>query len=221
MNAVKLFNDMNADELIFLDIDATKENRSIDFNLIKKISNEAFMPFSVGGGISTVEHTQKCFENGADKVIVNTSALDNPYILSEISNIFGKQSLVVSVDVKKGFFGGYKVMKHSGNVQSNVNLVDWIKKVCKIGVGEIMLTSISNEGTMKGYDYDLIKLVSDISTVPIIASGGAGNLVHLQRAVKNGAHAVSAGSLFVYHGPRNAVLINYPQINEINQIFIK
>jgi len=219
INAVKIFNDLKADELVFLDIMASSEKRDISIDLVKQISEEAFMPFSVGGGIKEAKQAEKIIENGAEKVILNSHALSNPNLISEISKQYGTQSVAVSIDVKKNLIGSYSIYSLSGTVKNKVKLIDWIKKVSDLGAGEIIINSINNDGLMNGYDLNLIKSVSESVQIPVVACGGAGSLADIKDAISNGAHAAAAGSLFVFHGPRKAVLINYPSLDELKGIY--
>ncbi|MFL2939909.1 MAG: AglZ/HisF2 family acetamidino modification protein [Candidatus Poseidoniales archaeon] len=219
INSVKILNDLKADELIFLDINASKKKQCMDIDFIKNIGDEAFMPFSVGGGFSRIEQMKAAFRNGAEKVVINTEAINNPNLIFEASNYFGSQSIVVSIDVRKTFFRGYKIYKNSGKVKTNLNLFNWCREVEELGAGEILLNSIDRDGMMDGYDLDLIKKISSNLSIPLVAAGGAGMLSHFKEAIEAGAHAVSAGSFFVYHGPRNAVLVNYPNLEELQEVF--
>jgi len=220
INAVKIFNDLKADELILLDIMASKENRCIDFNLVKDIGDEAFMPFGVGGGISNLEQIEQLLKFGAEKVIINTNAILNPDLIKNASNHFGSQSIVVCLDVKKSLFGKYELFIKGGSVNTHLNLLDTAKKMEDLGAGELIINSIDNDGTLKGYDIQAIRLLSENLAIPIVCLGGAWTLEHLRQAYFEGkAHALAAGSFFVYHGPRRAVLINYPTKVEIKNIF--
>jgi cyclase len=219
INAVKIFNDFRADELIFVDISATKNNKTISLEFVKQVSEEAFMPFAVGGGIKTVKQACDFIKNGAEKIILDSNALLNPQLIEDCANEIGQQAVVVSIDVKKNFFGNHKVYGRNGNTNSNYSPIFWSKKVEEMGAGEILLTDISKDGMMQGYNLDLVRLISDKIKIPITCCGGAGNFLHFKDAINAGAHAVAAGSIFVYHGSRNAVLINYPSKEEINKIF--
>jgi cyclase len=222
INAVKIFNDLKVDELIFLDIDATKEGRTINVDLIKNIGDEAFMPFGVGGGIKNVSQIEQLFKAGAEKIIINTQAILSPMLIEESAKIFGSQSIVVSIDVKKSLMGNYLVWIKDGSEKTNLNPVDAAIKAKDLGAGEIIINSIDLDGTMKGYDLKLIKSIADNVSIPVVACGGAGNLEHLREGYFDGnAHALAAGSLFIYHGPRKAVLINYPTKSEIKKLFNK
>lgn len=221
INAVKIFNDLKADELVFLDISATAEDHAIPLGLISQISEEAFMPFSVGGGIKNIDDINKIIEQGAEKVVLNTHALSNPNIIKESSEYFGSQSITISIDVKKNMFGEYAVFTHNGKVKADLDIIDWVKQVSDLGAGEIIINSIDNDGIMNGYDLKLIEIVSSAVSIPVVSCGGAGSFKDFNLAINHGAHAVAAGSFFVYHGPRNAVLINYPNNEELLNIFYK
>lgn len=219
MNAVKIFNDKEVDELLFLDITATMEKRGIDLELVQKIADECYMPFSVGGGIRTIEEMRDILSAGAEKISINTSAVNEPSLISKAADVFGSQSVILSVDFKKTWLGKYKVFTHSGTVKTSLDPLEWAKKAASLGSGEIYLNSIDRDGTMEGYDLDFIKAVSRAVKIPVIAAGGAGNLEDFSKAIHQaGAAAVSAGSLFVFHGKRRAVLISYPGKKEIEKV---
>jgi cyclase len=219
INAVKLFNDKEVDELVFLDIDASKHQRKPDFEYIKSIASECFMPLGYGGGITSMDDINKLFSLGVEKVIINTNALLNLDLIKESSSIYGNQSIVVSVDVQKNLFGKYQLFSHSKIKHKQVDLFQYVKDAQQAGAGEIMVNSVDKDGMMTGYDLKLIQRLSSILTVPLVITGGAGNLPHLREAVDAGASAVAAGSLFIYHGPHKAVLINYPTSQELKNLF--
>lgn len=220
INAVRLFNDYRADELVFLDINASIEGRSISIELIKTIGDEAYMPFSVGGGISSVEQIGEILSIGAEKVVLNSSISTNLGLIVQASNAFGSQSIIASVDVRRRLFGNYEVMTKSGSVILHRSLEDYIKDIESAGAGEILINSIDRDGTMSGYDIGLIKEISCSVRIPVIACGGAGSLSDMRHAYfEGGASACAAGSMFVFHGPRKAVLINYPEKAEIINAF--
>ena len=222
INAVKIFNDLEADELVFLDIRASNEKRTIDFGLVKKIGDEAFMPFAVGGGISNISSIDNIINSGAEKVIINSAIYNNLKLIREASDKFGSQSIIASIDVKINLFGKNQLFSHSGGKKQNIDIEDHLQNIQKYGAGEIMINVINNDGLMKGYNTPLIKYVSNLVDIPVIACGGAGSLTDFSDAHFNGeASAVAAGSFFVYHGPRNAVLINYPNRSELRNIFNK
>ena len=218
INTLRIFNDKEVDEIALLDIAATKNNKGPDFELIADIVSESFMPLAYGGGVSTAEQAMKLFSLGVEKVILNTHAIDNPTLITEISNAAGAQAVVVAIDAKKPLLGGWQVYAEGGTRKTGMRPEEWAAKAVAHGAGEIMITSINNEGTMDGYDADLIKSVANAVDVPVIAHGGAGSNAHLTAGLKAGASAVAAGSLFVYQGPHRAVLISYPTQGELAQL---
>jgi cyclase len=210
INAVKIFNDKEVDELMFLDIEASLKERKPNVEFIRKLADECYMPFGVGGGIRDVEQIRDILEAGAEKVSINTGAVKNPELIKEASSIFGSQSIVVSIDVRKNWLGQYIVCIKSGSEQTGLDPVDWSRKAQDLGAGEILLTRIENDGTMNGYDLVLIRKVAEVLGIPLIASGGAGRMEDFSSAIKEGASAVAAGAKFVLHGKHRAVLITYP-----------
>lgn len=221
INAVKIFNDLKADELVFLDITANKENRKVSLDFVKNVGAEANMPFSVGGGIKTIADIKEIINAGAEKVVLNTFAYNNPELIKEAVNEFGSSTIVVSIDVKKRLFKGQQVYIYSGTKSTGTDPITYAKKIEDLGAGEIILNSIDNDGLMTGYDIELIEKVSKQLSIPVVAMGGAGGLSDLALAIKVGyASAAAAGSMFVYHGPRKAVLINYPTKEELKNLVI-
>jgi cyclase len=220
MNAVKLFNDKEVDELIFLDITATKEKNCPNYEAISEVASECFMPFSYGGGIDSMEQIATLFSIGVEKVVLNTILHSNVSLVKESADRYGSQSIVASIDVKKSLFGKYEVYTHSGTINTKKDPVQFAIEMQNAGVGEIMINSIDRDGVMKGYDIELIKNITSKVDVPLIACGGAGTIDDLTKAVKDGhASAVAAGSMFVYHGKHNAVLINYPSQQDLRKIY--
>ena len=219
MNAVKIFNEKEVDELCFLDISATSAKEEINYKIISEIASECFMPLSYGGGINNMDQIKKLFSIGVEKVIINSAAHTSPDLIQQASTYFGSQSIVGCIDVRKNFLGKYEVYIESGEKNTGKNPVDFAKQLQEMGAGEILVNSIDRDGTMKGYDIELIKKISTSLTVPVIACGGAGSIDDLSFAVKGGsANAVAAGSMFVYHGRHKAVLISYPSQEEIKGI---
>ena len=217
INAVKVFNDLKADELVFLDIEATKEKRTISTELVSQVGEEANMPFAVGGGIKNLEEIQNIIAKGAEKVIINTCAVENPKFIREASDNFGSSTIVVCIDVKKKFFSGEVVWRNSGSKSSKYSPKDFAKIIEENGAGEIIIQSIDKDGTMSGYDLDLVKEISTAVAIPVVALGGAGNLEHMIEAYKKGfASALAAGSLFVFQGPNKGVLINYIEKSDLS-----
>ena len=221
INAVKIFNDMKADELVFLDINASRENRCISLDFVHKVGDEANMPFAVGGGIRTLEDIGNILNNGAEKVVLNTVAIKNDDFVKEASEKFGSSTIVICVDVKKKMFGKDVVTYLGGSKLTKETPDKYAKKMENYGAGELIIQSIDKDGTYDGYDLDLIRKVSEAVTIPVVALGGAGKYRHFKEAVEIGkASAVAAGSFFVFHGPRRAVLISFPDRNEIAEIFM-
>ena len=213
MNAVKIFNDLRADELVFLDIDASINNTTISFDLVKNIAYEAYMPFAVGGGIKNIKQVETLLKLGAERVIINTNAIMKKNFIRELVDEFGSSSVIVSIDVKRNLFGTYKVHYNCGTKRSDLNIVDYLKYVENQGAGELFFQSISNDGTYKGYDLDLVNFISDNTTIPIVPCGGCSSFDDFKDLVSiDGISGYAAGSVFVFFGPRKAVLINYPEI---------
>ncbi|MCL5432585.1 MAG: AglZ/HisF2 family acetamidino modification protein, partial [Patescibacteria group bacterium] len=219
INAVSIFNTMEVDELLFLDIDATRQNRIPPLPLIQKIADQCLMPFGIGGGIKTISDIKTLLNIGAEKVCLNTYALENPDIIKKASSIFGNQSIVVSVDYKTMADGKLGIYSRCGTKMISRDFISIVKLIEAMGAGEIILNSIDRDGTMKGFDIKSIKEVASVVKIPVIALGGAGSVKDLKDGIdKAGASAVSAGSMFVFHGRRKAVLINYPSIKELKYI---
>ena len=219
INAVKIFNDKEVDELIFLDISATVENRKPPFKMLTQIASECFMPFGYGGGIKTLEDIKKILHLGVEKVAVNSYAVENPAFIKSASEHFGSQSIVVSIDVKKTYPGKYEMYTNGGRIATKIDPVIFARQMEKMGAGELFLNSIDRDGTMKGYDLELIKKVSESVSIPVIACGGAGKIEDFGDAVKKGkASAVAAGSLFVFIGAYRAVLISFPAPEELQNV---
>lgn len=218
INIVRIFNDKEVDELIFLDILATVENRRPNFDLLGKITSECFMPLGYGGGIRDMDDVKKLLAIGVEKFVLNTSAVENPALIRAAAEHAGSQAVVISMDVRKTLFGKYEVFTRAGKKGTGLDPVKFATDMEQQGAGEIFLNSIDRDGTMQGYDLDLIRRVSEAVRVPVVACGGAGNVVHLAEAVKAGASAAAAGSLFVFQGPLRGVLISYPAQDELKQV---
>jgi imidazole glycerol-phosphate synthase subunit HisF len=216
INAVKIFNEKEVDELFFLDITATAENRKPPFKLISQIASECFMPFGYGGGIRDLDAIKDLFSLGVEKVAINSYAVEKSSFIRDAADLFGSQSIVVSIDVKKNLFGKYRVYTHGGRRSTSFDPVNFAMQMEQVGAGEIFLNSIDRDGTMQGYDLDLIRRVAEAVTIPVVACGGAGKVDDLRDAIKKaGASAVSAGSMFVFKGKHRAVLINFPTAEEL------
>jgi len=219
-NAVKIFNEKEVDELIILDITATLESRGPKFDIIHEIVSEAFVPVAYGGGIRNINDARSILYQGVEKIVINTYAVENPSFIQEASNILGSQSVVVCMDVKKGFLGKYETYISGGQKRTKVDPVRFAKQIEEMGAGELVVNSIDRDGTKRGYDLEIIKSVTDAVNIPVIALGGAGKIEDFRNAVfEGGASAVAAGSLFVFQGKLSAVLINYPEQFALRQIF--
>ncbi|MBN1975158.1 MAG: imidazole glycerol phosphate synthase subunit HisF [Sedimentisphaerales bacterium] len=221
INAVKIFNEKEVDELILLDIDATVENREPDYEMIEDIVSEAFMPVCYGGGIKTVDQMSRLFSLGVEKVSISSSAVKNPSLVKDASSHFGGQSVIVTLDVKKiGLLRRYSVVSHNANHNRGLDPVETAVRMEKMGAGELVINSVDEDGRMQGYDENLVKLISAVLNIPVVALGGAGSLNDLLTVVKkSGASAAAAGSLFVFKSVRRGVLINYPTQHELKKLF--
>lgn len=217
INAVRIFNELLADELVFLDISATRSNTVVSIDLVKDIGEEANMPFSVGGGINSLSQIQDIISAGAEKVIIGSYAVQNPEFVKQAANEFGTSTITVCIDVKKKLFGKQQVWTVNGTKSSGLDPLDFARKMEDNGAGEIIIQSIERDGKRQGYDLDLVKNISENISIPTVALGGAGNVADLRKAYQE-AHAtgLAAGSMFVYYGSNKGVLINYPERNDID-----
>lgn len=207
--------------MILLDIKATIEQRKPNFEIIEQIAGECFMPLAYGGGINSIEDIRTLFSLGVEKVILNTSAIINPSLVTDAADLYGNQSIVVAMDVNRSLFGQYEIFTHCGKKPSGFDPVSFAQKIVKMGAGEIFVNSINRDGIMKGYDLNLLQKITSKIEVPVIACGGAGSLKDFKEAVDfGGVAAVAAGSLFVFKGKHRAVLINYPNHTQLEQLFI-
>lgn len=211
VNAVRIFSEKEVDELVILDIDASREGREPNYELIAEIAGECFMPVAYGGGVETLAQARKLIRCGIEKVVINSASIESKGFIREIADVFGSQAVVGSIDARKILLGGHRVFVKSGTVDTKLKPEEHAYSLEKAGVGEILITSIDQDGQMQGYDIELIKKVSSKVSVPVVACGGAGTLDHMRKAIReSGASAVSAGSMFVFYGKHRAVLINYP-----------
>jgi cyclase len=219
LNAVKIFNEKEVDELIFLDILATIENKRPPLELLKEIAEECFMPLSYGGGIKTIDEIRDILKVGVEKVIINTQAVEKNGFIEEAVKKYGSSTICVSIDVKKNFWGKYEVFSRGGRNNTKKDPVVFAMEMDKAGAGEIMINSIDRDGTQKGYDLELIRMITENVNMPVIACGGASSLDDFAKAIQQGgASAVAAGSMFVFHGKLRAVLINYPEQSDLKRI---
>lgn len=211
INAIRVFNEKEVDELIILDIDASKNPGYPNFELIAEIAGECFMPLAYGGGINSIEQVRRLIRSGVEKIVINSAAIKSTRIIREVSESFGSQCIGVAIDVKRSLLGNYKVMTRSATIDTGLDLEKHLYNVQEAGAGEVLINSVDRDGTMAGYDLDLLRFAKSHLHVPVVASGGAGTLDHLKEAiVQGGASAAAAGSMFVFHGRHRAVLINYP-----------
>jgi len=220
INAVKIFNEKEVDELAIFDIDATVLGNEPNYILIEKLANQSRMPLCYGGGVKTVKQAQRIFSLGVEKIALSSSIIQNPNLITEISEKVGSQSVIVVLDVKKKLVGGYEIYTHNGKKSTGISPIKFAKMAQKLGAGEVIINSIDNDGMMNGFDMNIITKVREEITIPLTVLGGAGNLEDMKKVIlKNGIIGVAAGSLFVFRGVYKAVLINYPSKEEKNTIY--
>ena len=220
INAVKIFNEKEVDEIIILDITASKENRVPEYDRIEEIASEAFMPFAYGGGVRSLDQIEKLFSLGIEKVVLNSILADSLELITEASKIYGSQSIVASIDIKSNWLGKLNAYTLSGQNKIKDDINGFAKKLEQLGAGEIFVNSIDNDGTYQGYDVKTIKSIAESVSIPVVASGGASSTADFVEAINNGASAVAAGSMFVYQGKQKGILVNYPsQQKLIEEVF--
>lgn len=221
VNTVRIFNELEVDELIFLDITATNQNRKPNMDILREIADECFMPLGYGGGLNNFHVVQSVFEIGFEKVILNSVMHSQPEFVSQIADHYGNQAVVASIDVKKNIWGQYEVWSHSGKRNTKKNPINWAKELEQLGVGEILLTSIDRDGTWSGYDVQLTRKIAETVNIPVIANGGAGNLDHIKEVVNEGkASSVALGSMLVYQQKNMGVLVNFPNKSELTKALL-
>ncbi|MBL0356333.1 MAG: imidazole glycerol phosphate synthase subunit HisF [Chitinophagaceae bacterium] len=218
INAIRIFNDKEVDELMVLDITASKEKKEPNYALIEQFASECFMPLSYGGGIRTMEQAQRLFNSGIEKICLQTSVLNDLSLVKNLSEKWGSSSILVSIDVKRNWLGHPKLYSAATGKILDKKWTDFMLEAVKAGAGEIVLNAVDKDGTMKGMDTELISEAAKILSVPLVAVGGAGSLTDIKAAVDAGANAVSAGAFFVFQGPHRAVLITYPKYQELIQL---
>tara|TARA_X000000950_G_scaffold289468_1_gene413826 strand:- start:985 stop:1755 length:771 start_codon:yes stop_codon:yes gene_type:complete len=221
INTVGIFNDLAVDELIIQDISIDNlKNENINFKTLKSLASECFMPLSYGGGIKSLRDAEKIFKVGFEKIIINTASFLDISFLSRLIKNFGSQSIIHSIDVKKNLFHKYIIYTNSGKKKINVPLDQWLQKINEIEVGEVIITNIDKEGTWSGFDFNLVRYVSEMMTMPVIANGGCGSKEHLKKIFKlTTVSAAAVGSMFLYQKQNMGVLVNYLDENEITEIF--
>ena len=219
INTVRIFNELEVDELMFLDIFASKEDRKINFKILKDIADECFMPLSYGGNIKSLDDAKKVFEIGFEKVAINSNAYNNLKLIEEIASYFGNQSVIGSIDIKKDFFGKNRLYSHHGKIKQKIDIVKWVQSLENAGVGEILVTSINKEGTWEGYDIELINMITQNVRVPVIANGGCGRVEDIGEVVKKAnVSACAVGSMVVYQKKEMGVLVNFPDRKELEKV---
>ncbi|MFS2109177.1 AglZ/HisF2 family acetamidino modification protein [Sphingomonas sp. Sphisp140] len=221
INAVKIFNEKEVDELMVLDIDATRERRGPDFKMIEELASECFMPLCYGGGIRTAEDARTLFSLGVEKVALQSVVATNPGIIREIADRAGEQAVVVSIDVKRNWLGRPQPYSAAGVKQPSSDWRDAVRQAVANGAGEILLNAVDRDGTLAGPDLELIREASALADVPLVAIGGIGSLDDMKAATDAGASAVAAGAYFVFQGPHRAVLITYPRYEELQALWSK
>ncbi len=222
-NTVRIFNEFEVDEIVILDINKTIKDLEPNYELIKDIASEAFMPLSYGGGINTLEKAKKVFSLGAEKVIINSAVFSNPDLITEISGIYGSQAVMVSVDVKKSFISKkYQILSHSGKRKQNIDLVTYLKRCQDLGAGEILLNSIERDGTWQGYDIKLLKEIASEISIPLIGCGGAKDFSSIDELFfQTDCKAAGVGSMVLFQKKDYGVLINYPKAEQIDSLIHK
>ena len=218
INAIRIFNEKEVDELMVLDITASKQGRAPNFELIEQFAGECFMPLCYGGGVRTVEQARQLFALGVEKVCLQTAALEDPTLVTRIAERFGSQAVLVCVDVKKNWLGKRQLYAAAQGKTLGRPWMQFVKEMIAAGAGELVINAVDRDGTMSGMDLDLIREASAAVPVPLIALGGAGSLADIKTAVDAGASAVAAGAFFVFHGPHRAVLITYPRYQELEAL---
>lgn len=221
-NTVRIFNELEVDELLVLDISKDRAKRGPDLRLIADLANECFMPLGYGGGIQSLDQAGKVFAAGIEKVVINTAAVVRPQLIEEIASVYGSQAVIVSIDVKKNLLSEKTVWIENGCKNTRLNPIKWAKEAISRGAGEILLTSIDNEGTWRGFDYDLVRHAADAVDVPVVAHGGGGCLGDIKKVVwECRASAVAIGSLFVFQKKGYGVLVNYPERESLTKLLLK
>lgn len=220
INIVRIFNDKEVDELTFLDITASTENHEPSYELLQDIASECFIPFGYGGGVRSCDDIRRLLKIGIEKVVINTAAVENKALIRQAADEFGSSTIVVSVDYRRNLFGKAEVFCRSGKKASGFDPLTFAREMEQAGAGELLLNAIDRDGTLQGYDVDMIKKVTSSVSIPVIACGGAKTIQDLVSAVRDGgASAAAAGSMFVFQGPLRAVLISYPTQAELRQAF--
>lgn len=222
INAVKIFNEKGVDELCFLDIDASREGREPNYDYLKEIATECFMPLSYGGAIKTLDQMKRLIQSGIEKMVLNTQALEKPEVVQAAADAFGSSTIVGAMDVKKNLFGKYQVYSHVKKATISLDPTKHAEHLQQLGVGEIFLNNVDHDGMLNGYDFELVSKITHAVDVPVIASGGCSSVDDIDKVINQSkAAAAAAGSFFVFHGKHKAVLITYPEYQVLDKIFSK
>ncbi len=220
-NTVRIFNELEVDELLFLDIQASKKKRGPDLQMLRDIADECFMPLGYGGGIKGLDEAKAIFDIGIEKIAINTQAFENPLLIEQLAQQYGSQAVIVSIDYKYNIFGNPRVKIFGGTKNTDLHPIEWAREVEQRGAGEILLTAMNCEGTWSGFDQELIKKVTNQVSIPVIAHGGAGTVDHIQKVVKEAdAAAVGLGSMVVFQKKGMGVLVNFPEKQELKDILL-
>lgn len=219
INAIRIFNEKEVDELLVIDIDASKIRRAPNFELIEQLASECFMPLCYGGGVKSLADAKTLFSLGIEKVSLQTALATDPHLIRQIADLYGEQSVVVSMDIKRNWLGHPKIHTRYGSKFPDNGWEELLLNLVKMGAGEVLINSVDRDGMRSGMDLDLIKRASSIVDVPVIAIGGVGSMSDINAAIKAGASAVGVGSFFVFHGPHRAVLITYPRYEEFQNMW--
>ena len=220
INAVRIFNEKIVDELVVFDIDASVSGKEPNYKLIENLAVQSRMPLCYGGGVRTVEQAQKIFGLGVEKIALSSAIVENPTLITQLAEKVGSQSVIAVLDIKKKFLGGYEVYVHNGKKATGIDPLNFVQELQRLGVGEIVINSIDQDGVMKGYDLNLIREIREKITLPLTVLGGAGSLDDVKKVInEHTIIGVAAGSLFVFKGKYKAVLINYPNKEEKEKLF--
>jgi cyclase len=219
VNAIRIFNEKEVDELVVLDIGAARERSGPNFALLADMASECFMPLAYGGGLETVDQMARVLSLGVEKVVLNSVAARTPAIVEAAAARFGSSSVVVSMDVRRPRFKGWRVFSHGGTLDTGSDPVAYSRRMEALGAGELLVNAVDRDGTMLGFDLELVRAVSSAVSIPVVAAGGAATVAHLKSAIDAGASAVTAGSMFVFQGPHRAVLITFPPRRELEALF--
>lgn len=219
INAIRIFNEKEVDELMVMDINASVESREPNYSLIEQFAGECFMPLAYGGGIRSIDQAQRIFSLGVEKISIQSGALEDPTFIGRLKDRFGSQSIIASVDVRKNWLGKPQVYESKTKKDRNGPWLDHIQALVEAGAGEILLNAVDRDGTLSGPDLNLIRTASESIGVPLVAVGGISSLPDIKASVDAGASAVAAGAFFVFHGPHRAVLITYPKYQDLVNLF--